>query len=83
MQGPRFAELRLDLTLERPVGAGVNQNTPQGFSDLKLKFSSNQSETFSTCSPIMNASFDINLMTPSLIIYVKLIMQTKVWIRKM
>ena len=33
---------------------------PIGFSDLKLKLSSNQNETFSTCSLIMSASFDVN-----------------------
>ena len=35
-----------------------------------LKLSSNQNETFSTCSPIMSASFKVNWMTSSLIIYV-------------
>ena len=31
----------------------------------------------------MNVSFDINWMTSSLIIYTKVIMQIKVWIRKL
>ena len=43
------------LILKRPKGKGV------------VKWIPNQNETFSTCSPIMNTSFDINCMTSSLI----------------
>ena len=32
-------------------------------------FTRNQNETFVTCSPIMNVSFDVNWMTSSLINY--------------
>ena len=32
----------------------------------------NQNETFSSYSPMMNSSFDVNWMTPSLIIYAHL-----------
>ena len=49
--------------------------THQGFSELKLNLKSNQNETSVTCSPIMNTSFDVNLMTSSFIIYAQLIMQ--------
>ena len=55
---------------------------PIGFSDLILKFSSNQNETFSTCSLIRSAFFDINWMTSAFIIYALLIMQIKVQNRK-
>ena len=42
-------------------GGGWGQvDPPIGFSDLKLKLSSNQNETFITCSLIMSTSFDIN-----------------------
>ena len=44
-------------TLERPtVGEGVKGN-PIDFSDLKLKLWTNENETFSTYSLIMNAYF--------------------------
>ena len=51
--------------------------THQGFSELKLNLTRNQNETSVTCSPIMNTSFDVNLMTSSFIIYAQLIMQKK------
>ena len=56
---------------------------PIGFSDLKLKLSSNQNETFSSCSLITSASFDVNWMTSLLIIYAILIIQMKVQNRKL
>ena len=56
---------------------------PIDFSDLKLKLSSNQNETFSTCSLIMSTSFDVNWMTSSLILFAYLVMQMKVQIRKL
>ena len=64
-------------------GGGESNGPPIGFSGLKLKRSSNQNETFTTCSLIMSASFDVNWMTSSLIIYAKLIMQIKVQNRKL
>ena len=48
-----------------------------------MKLSSNQNETFSTFSLTMSASFDVNWMTSSLIIYAYLIMQIKVQNRKL
>ena len=67
-------------------GGGVVQMDPPpptDFSDLKMKLSSNQNETFSTCSLIMSTSFDVNWMTSSLILFAYLIMQMKVQIRKL
>ena len=48
-----------------------------------MKLSSNQNETFSTCILIMSASFDVNWMTLSLMIYAYLIMQIKVQNKKL
>ena len=64
---------KLWLTLERPRGGGgikwILNGHAIGFSDLKFeKLSSNQNETFSTCSLIMSASFDVNWMMSSLMI---------------
>ena len=64
-------------------GGGGQMDPPIDFSDLKLKLSSNQNETFSTCSLIMSTSFDVNWMTSSLILFAYLIMQMKVQIRKL
>ena len=47
-------------TLERPGGVKWNLI---GFFNLKLKLWSNQNETFSTCSPIRNTSFNVKWMT--------------------
>ena len=75
------------FTLERPrtgwggggAGGGVDDlDPPLRFSDQKLKLSSNQNEKFRTCSRIFDASFGVNWMTSSFIIYAKLIKQTKV-----
>ena len=63
------------LTFEgsREGGEGADL-PPQSFSNQTI-------ETFSTCSPITSVSLNVNLMTSSILIYVKLIMQIKVWIR--
>ena len=68
-----FHKYNVSLILERPW------NHPIGFSDQKIEALNQSNETFSTCSPIMNTSFDVNFMMWSLIIYAELIMQIKVW----
>ena len=55
-----------------PSIQNLNPRTSKGEGgqiDPKLKLSSNQNETFSTCSLIMSALFIINWMTSSHIVY--------------
>ena len=63
------------LTFEgsREGGEGADL-PPQSFSNLTI-------ETFSTCSPITSVSLKVNLMTSSILVYVKLIMQIMFWIK--
>ena len=58
-------------TLERPRRGGGSIGPPIGFSDLRFEafMQFNQNETFGTRSPILSASFDVNWMTSSLIVY--------------
>ena len=57
------------VNLRRFKGGGEGADLPpQSFSNLTI-------ETFSTCSPITSVSLKVNLMTSSILIYVKLIMQ--------
>ena len=78
----RLSNLQRVLTLERPGGGGgggeSNGPPPSVFTTLNLELSSSQNETFSTCSPIISASFDVNWMTSSLVIHAKLMMQINV-----
>ena len=54
------------------TGGGGVKLTPKDFQTLKFKISANQNETISTCSPIMNTSFDVNWMLsfiPYILVY--------------
>ena len=65
------------LTLERSKGGGGGygggqiEPAPKVFPTKKLKLRSNQNEIFSTCNLIMIASFDVNWMMSSFVIYEK------------
>ena len=61
--GTEGCVVRLNLwTFDTRTSRGVKWNLI-GFFNLKLKLWRNQNETFSTCSPIRNTSFNIKWMT--------------------
>ena len=70
-KAPNFLLL---LNLERPRGGGGLLDPP-GFSDLKIENLKQSKRNFSACGPIMDTSFNVNLMMSPLIICAKLIMQ--------
>ena len=58
-------------------GMGEGRGGSYFFPTQNVKLPSNQNETFSTCSPIMSASFVVNWKTSSFLIYALLIMKLK------
>ena len=69
--------LNIYKTINPLTSIGGLLDPSSGFHTYKFKLSSNQNETFSTCSPIMSVCCYVNLMT-SFIICAKLIMHIKV-----
>ena len=63
-----FRNCEKDYCDSNPQTSRESNGPPQAFPTYNLKRSSDQNETFRTCSLIMNAYFDVNWMTLLLLI---------------